>query len=947
MKRQYISILSLSLLAGWSHAYAQTTPADTVKVQQSGSDKLVDLGMRSEKQWRTTAATYTITGDDLARTSAANLLNALQGRIPGLTVVTGSGEPGYDNPTLYIRGVSSWNVGGNRLAIYLDGFPVDLGALTPLSAYEVESVTILKDAAANAIYGLQGGTGVLSVRTKKGYQSERIQITANGRYSVMTPIQLPQVMNAYDYTRLYNQALANDGLPAKYPNPDLYKAANDPVHPNVNWYDEVLKKTSILQDYNLTFRGGSDKARYFVLMGYTDYSGIYKNADAIDVDYGTNAKYKRINLRANVDLQLSKNLSVGVNLSGITEDRTTPNGFSAATVFNNLSRIPAAAFPVKNPDNTWGTNGVYGFNPVQLLQQSGSYNSHARNLQTALNITERLDHIVKGLSLNGLISFNNQYTGTYQKIFTVKSAELLKDVNDQAILDAKGNYTYKTFGAISQSISDGGNQHWQHNTVQVGVNYNRGFGDHTFSGAVQARRENYTHEGQVYAVRTQGLFSYLTYDYKGKYIVDISGSYSGAADFAPGSQYGFFPAVGAGWILTNEQFLQNQQVVNFLKLRASYGKTGNINEDNRFLFEKWAVSGNGWYTGADAGSSQGGRLEGANPNTAFTWEAKTAVNFGVEAQLLNKLSFTADVFHEKRTGILQAPANVPIFTGFRFQRLNTGVAENKGFEAALTWKDKAGDFEYYAGATGAFARNKILEMAQDAQPNAYLYNQGYRINQMRGLQWAGFYQQADFDANGVLKEGVVKTSYTVPKPGDLKFVDQDGNGVVNEYDIVPMKFTKLPEITLGFNLGFKYKGFDMDAFLQAVMNRTISLLDDAYDYTHPFVNNNNITIFSKNAWTPENAATATTPRLSTFNNVNNNVSSDFWMRNGNFLKLRSLELGYTFPKKGFLKKMNTLRVFLIGNNLFTIDKLDDMEAERLSMGYPLMKSYSFGLNARF
>ncbi|SHL59398.1 TonB-linked outer membrane protein, SusC/RagA family [Chitinophaga jiangningensis] len=947
MKRKYISILSLSLLAGWSNVHAQTTPSDSVKVLQTGSNKMVDLGMRSEKQWRTTAATYSITGDDLARTSAANLLNALQGRIPGLTVVTGSGEPGYDNPGLYIRGTSSWNLGANRLAIYLDGFPVDLGALSPLSAFEIESVTVLKDAAATAIYGLQGGTGVLSVRTKKGNQSERIQITANGRYSVGTPIQLPQVMNAYDYTRLYNQALANDGLPSKYPNPDLYKATNDPVHPNVNWYDEVLRKISVLQDYNLTFRGGSEKARYFVLMGYTDYAGIYKNADAIDVDYGTNAKYKRINLRANVDLQLSKNLSVGVNLSGITEDRITPNGFSASTVFNNLSRIPAAAFPVKNPDNTWGTNGVYGFNPVQLLQQSGSYNSHARNLQTALNITERLDQFVPGLSLTGLISFNNQYIGTYQKIFTVKSAELLKDVNDQAILDSKGNYTYKTFGAISQSISDGGNQHWQHNTVQVGLNYNRNFGAHTFSGAVQGRRENYTHEGQVYAVRTQGLFSYLTYDYNGKYIVDFSGSYSGAADFAPGSQYGFFPAVGAGWILSNEPFLQNQQVVNFLKLRASYGKTGSINEDNRFLFEKWAVGGNGWYTGADAGSNQAGRLEGANPNTAFTWEAKTAVNFGMEAQLLNKLSFTADVFHEKRTGILQAPATVPSFTGFRFQRLNTGVVENKGFEAALTWKDKVNAFEYYAGVNGAFARNKIISMAQDAQPAAYLYNQGYRINQMRGLQWAGFYQQSDFDANGVLKEGVVKTSYTVPKPGDLKYVDQDGNGVVNDYDIVPMKYAKLPEISLGLNLGFKYKGFDVDAFVQAVMNRTVSLLDDAYDYTHPFVNNNNITKFSNNAWTPETATTATSPRLSTLNNVNNNVNSDFWMRNGNFLKLRSVELGYTFPKKGFLKKMNTLRVFLIGNNLFTIDKLDDMEAERLSMGYPLMKSYSFGLNARF
>ncbi|NIG54127.1 SusC/RagA family TonB-linked outer membrane protein [Chitinophaga sp. Cy-1792] len=950
MKREYISIFGLTLLLGGiTNAQAQTkNTSDTSITLKPATERVIDLGLRSEKEWRTTAATYTITGDDLAHTSVANLLNALQGRIPGLTVVTGSGEPGYDNPGLYIRGLSSWNVAG-KLNIYLDGFPVDLSALSPLSAYEVETVTVLKDAAANAIYGNQGGNGVISVRTKRGNVSSKIQITANGRYSVLSPLQLPQVANAYDYTRLYNQALTNDGLPVKYANPDLYKAANDPAHPNVNWYDQVLKSTSVLQDYNLTFRGGSERARYYVQMGYLDFSGIYKNADAIDPDFGTNAKYKRINLRANVDLQLTKNLSVAVNLSGITEDRITPNGFTASTVFNNLARIPASAFNVKNPDNTWGNSSVYNFNPVQLLQQNGIYDAHARTLQTAVSMTERLDQLVKGLSLNGMVSFNNQYVGTYQKIFTVKSSELLKDGNDQPILDAKGNYTYNVLGAISQSISDGGNAHWIHNTIQAGLNYDRQFGDHGITGAVQARREEYTHDGLVYPIRTQGLFGYATYDFKKTYILDLSASYSGAADFQPGKQYGFFPAIGAGWIVSNEKFLSNSKIIDFLKLRATYGKTGNINENYRFLYEKWAISGGGWYTGANTGTSQGGRLEGSYPNKDFTWESKAAFNFGIDLKLLKRLSLTADVFKENRTGILDNSASVPYFTGFGIQKLNTGKVENKGFELALNYNDKVGDFQYYVGGSVAFARNKILEMQQDAMPADYLYNKGYRINQTRALKTDGFYQQSDFDANGNLKAGVAQSSYTVARPGDLKFKDQDGNGVINAYDFVPTGYSAIPEFTTGLNLGFKYKGFDFDAFVQGVFNRTINLLDVAYDYTHPFENNNNITRFSTNAWTPETATTATAPRLSTTLNLNNSVNADFWLRNGNFVKLRSVELGYTFPKSGFLRKMNTVRVFVIGNNLFTIDKLGDLhlEPERFSMGYPLMKSFSFGLNAKF
>lgn len=953
MKNRNIKLfLGLILLSGLSVAQAQIRKPNQLDssiflTEKSASANLIDGGIRAEQNWRNTGAVFTISGEELARTNAGNLLNTLQGRIPGLTVVTGAGEPGYDNPTLYVRGQSSWNIEGNRVAIYLDGFEVDMNALSALSPNEIESITLLKDAAALGVYGFDGGAGVLSVRTKEGTKTGKTKIEVNARYGGMRPIAMPKVMDAYGYVTAYNQALQNDGLPIKYYNPDFYKANDDPFHPNVNWYNQLLTNRSATQNYNISFRGGNEKARFFVLGGYTDFTGIYKNADIIDKDFGTNAKYKRLNLRANLDLQLNKNLSVKATVSGITEDRNTPAGFTASSVFSNLLKIPAAAFPVKNLDGTWGNSSVYNFNPVQLLRQNGIYSSHTRYLQTNVNFKQKLDALVSGLSFSGGISFSNVYVGVYEKKFAVPSYVIAKDAYDNPVIDAKGSVVYNVLGSVSESIGDGGNDHWNRTSSLFGFDYDRSFGKHSFTGMLKATRSSYVHDGQTYAVVEQGLRGFVTYDYGKKYVADLSFSYLGSGDFEPGHRYGLFPALGLGWIVSNEGFLKNNTLINFLKARASYGVTANTNEDHRFLYEQWGSWTENVYTLGTTDGGRNGRTEGAIPNGDFTWESKRAANVGVDITLMKKLNVTVDMFREKRTAILEAPVGVPDYTGFNFRNTNTGEAVNKGFEAALQFKDKTqSNFEYYAGASIAYARNKITKRAEDAQPYNYLYEKGYRINQMTGLQNVGFYQVSDFDANGNLNSGVVKSTYGTVRPGDLKYADVNGDGLINFYDIVPMKYTKLPEITLGFNLGFKYAGFDFDAFLQGVMNRTVSLLEDAYDYTHPLADNNNITAFSSNPWTPETAKTATSPRLSTLVNNNNKVASDFWLRNGNFFKLRSVEVGYTLPYTGFLKKMEHVRLFLSGNNLFG-NKIEGLEPERLSMGYPLMKTVTLGVKAKF
>ncbi|HVU58506.1 MAG TPA: SusC/RagA family TonB-linked outer membrane protein [Puia sp.] len=924
------------------------TSGTTVITAQIYDQTSVDGGLKKERSWRYTGAAYTLQGKELTKMFTGNLLNTLQGRIPGLTVSTGSGEPGYDNPALYARGQTSWNIDGSQVVVLLDGFQVDMSALSAFSPYEIESITLLKDATGTAMFGLQGGAGVLSVRTKHGKDLPKNEIVLNARFGLQSPVQLPKVMNAYDYTRLYDQALAGDGLPQKYPDPTLYKAANDPFHPNVNWYDEMLKNTSIIQDYNLSFRGGNQVAKYFVLMDYENYNGLYKNAKAISRDFGTNATYNKINLRANAEINVNKNLLLTANVSGVVEDRNTPSGFTASQLFDRLLTLPASAFPVRNPNGTWGNNSVYNFNPVELLQQNGIYSGHTRTLQTDFTVRQKLDMLTPGLDLTAGVSFNNQYTGFYQTLYSVRSFEITKDDNDMPVKDAGGNIIYKTIGNdVPQSSVDGGTQHWNRNTLQFGVDYNRSFGKSTVSGVVLARRQGYSRLGQFYAVRTQGISGNVTYDYAKKYILDFSGAYTGSADFAPGKRYGFFPAGGLGWVLSNEDFLKNSKAFTFLKLRTSYGSAGNISENYRFLYQAMATSANGWTLGSSNAYQTGMAItQYANPNA--TWELKTTFNAGVDMRLWNNLSVTLDAFTEKRTGVYEIPsAEAPAFAGFSLPYINSGEVHNKGLEVVIGYENKAGDLEYHVEGSFAYARNKIIKRSETAQPFDRLYQKGFPIGQERGLVFDGFYQAADFNPDGSLKNGVPVSSYANVSPGDLKFKDLDGNGVINAYDKQPIGYNNIPEMTAGLDLGLKYKGFDFTAFLQGVMHRTVNLLSVAYNYTHPFVNNNNITSFSANSWTPATSATATTPRLSTLSNPNNDQPSDFWLRNGHFLKLRSIELGYTLSMKGSLKQLNGVRLFINGTNLFTFNKVDGLEPENLSMGYPLTKVINFGFNVKF
>jgi len=948
MKKIHINLSVLLLLSCALGVNVQAQSNRISKVNKQLDESAVVAGtqalVQAENNWRSTGASYTITGADLEKMGVSNLLNALNARIPGLTVIAGSGETGYDSPSLAVRGQSSWNTKTNNMLVYLDGYPTNLESLVPMSANEIETVTVMMDASELSRYGFSGD-GMISVVTKKGVIG-KTKISFNARYGAQSAVQLPTVLNAYDYTRLYNEARVNDGLPEKYADPTLYQAKNDPAHPNVDWYDEMLKPSSPIQNYNISFRGGSDKAKFFVLLDHANYSGLYKNADQIDNQLGTNAEYKKYNIRANVGIQINKNLYMHAEVTGKIEDRNTPSGFTATGLFNALLNTPAAAFPVKNPNGTWATTSQYTLNPVYMLKEGGIYNGHTRSMQANFGFDQKLDAITKGLSLNGGISFSNQYKGQYYQNYYAKTYEIIKDANDMPVFDTNGNYTYSTHGSVSSSTTDNESTHWLRTNMQAGLGYNRTFGLHTITANTLAKREVYSYLGLTYEYRTQGISTDVTYDYDQKYILSASLGYMGTASLGTSKFYGLFPSVGAAWVLTKEDFLKDNDAINYLKLKASYGTSGSLDQDYRFKDKQWATyTDNVYKTGTTTASNQAGRSEGAIGNKDFSWETKRMFNVGVDATLFKNFNATVNVFNEKRTGIIENySASIPLFAGFVFPYLNSGEVTNKGFDGSLRYNGKVSDFEYYAGLSASFARNKIDKMAEDEQPASYLYDQGYRIGQFRGLQNVGYYETSDFDANGNLNSGVVVSSYTKVKAGDLKYKDQNGDGVINDFDMKPMGYSSLPEWTFGLNLGFKYKGFDFDTYIEGVTNRTVSM---PAAYTQPFVDGHNITKFALNAWTPETAATATSPRLTTQTNSNNAQNSDFWMRDGSFVKVRNLEIGYTIPQIGVFQSIEKVRVFANGTNLFMLDKIDDLEAENLSMGYPTMKSVSFGVNVVF
>ena len=920
-------ILLVSLLFGMNCSFAM---AHTLRVDTLLQNDINRVAYGIQPKWMTTGAVSSVRGNEL-KSFVPNIANMLNGQIPGLVVQQWGCEPGADSPAMNARGVNTYG-SGTGLFIVIDGFQSTEAYFQQLTPQEIESITLLKDASATAIYGSKGANGVLLITTKRG-TSDKIKINFSIQSGFQQPLRLPEFLGAYDYATLYNEALVNDGKSPFYTPMDLeaYKTGNDPIfHPDVDWYGTILRKAAPITNYNFTASGSNEYFRYFVLLNVLDDRSLYRKAGNVS-DFSKNGTYTRYNFRTNIDVKLSKRLQGAVTLGGTIEDKTNP-GTSENTsgMFDLMSSIAPNAFPVYVSTGMYGGNSMYS-NPLGDLMQTGYTSYNGRSLQAIFQLKGDLGFITPGLSVNGAVGFN-----TYFKSYSKKSRQYARYSVDR---DNADEIIYTTYGQNTSLAGDeSSSSQWRDYSLQASLNYNRTFnGLHNIDAIYLGSYNDYVVTGTDLSYKNIAMGGRVTYSYDKRYIGEFSFGYNGTENFPKGHRFGFFPAGSLGWILSNEAFLKGNPILNYLKLRASYGIVGNDNIGGiRYMFDQY-YDGYGYHLG-NSNNVQDGLVQGKLANPDVTWEKEKKFNVGFEATLVNKIDVSFDYFIQKRSNILSQPyRTVPDYLGISRPDINIGKVGNKGLETSIRYNGIGKkDLTYFVETSLWYAKNKVVYNAEAIQENEYLYGTGRIVGQPFVLEAIGFFK----DEDDILKSPT--QTFTDVRPGDIKYKDQNKDGKIDSNDYYPIGYTSMPQITLGLHGGITFKGFDMDIFFQGAANRTVYC---GGKYYHAFQNDAKVSSIALGRWTPETAETATYPRLSSENNLNNYQASSFWQKNGNFLKLRSLEIGYTLPFQ-LSRKINLekVRIFANGTNLFSLDHMDGFTDPETMSGYPALRTISFGLS---
>lgn len=891
-------------------------------------------------EWERTAATSTVTGDCLVKTTSANVGNTLQGLLPGLTSLQQSAEPGYDFDisNLYLRGRTTYS-SDQRMLVFVDGFE---SPIESLSVGEIESVTLLKDAAALALYGMRGANGVLLVTTKRGVESKP-DIRARVQSGIQMAMKVQDPVDSYTYAKLYNQACLNDGIAPLYGSDALeaYKNGSDKYfYPNVNWKEEMLRSVAPLTQADLSFRGGNKSVKYFVSLGLTNNQGLYKGTDYKRRE-SSNAYYNSVNIRSNIDINFTKRFSAAFNFGGVIGDRSVPGGGSSAyKTFNSIYATAPNAFPVYNPDGSFGGTSSQT-NPVGELIHRGVYRENSRAFQLIFTPKLELDFITKGLSLNASVAYSNYVAETSTKTRNYVRYSLSKAPD--------GTEIYTPYGTEEPlEAGEGFRTDWSRVNFKAGLDYERQFDRHKVTATAFFLSDSYREYGVRSDVRYMNIGARATYSYDKRYIAKLTAATTGCDDYAPGHRFGFFPALSLGWIVTGESWAKSASWLDYLKIRASVGLVGNNrNSAGRYLYdESYASTGSYLFgTGSSASGAFGATVI---KNTELSWEKELVGNFGFDAVLFDNLKLTFDWFEKERSGIVaQASATTPGFVGASYggmlPYMNVGRVHNHGFELAADWESHSAVLDWNVGASLWYARNEIKEMGEGVRLYEYQYRKGHPVGTPFVLVADGLYSNSDFNADGTLISGLPVPQYGTVKPGDIKYIDQNGDGIVDSNDGMPVGYSNVPEWNFSIRGGLKWKGLEVQALFNGVANRDIYLSGSTI---YSFQNNISASPLAKDSWTETNV-NATYPRLSLTNFDNNYRSSTFWKRNGSFFRLKNLYLGYDIPRKN--NKPSTVCVYANATNLFTISALKDIadpESNSL-LTYPLVRTVSLGLKLKF
>ncbi len=872
-----------------------------------------------------TASVSSISGAELEKNSVFAFSNTLYGRLAGLNVKQSNGDPGDDYASLLIRGKHTFT-GSNTPLVLVDGFERDFNTL---STDEVESVSVLKDAASTALYGMDGANGILMVTTKRGIAG-KASVELKVETGQMAPTRIPEFYGSYDYARYYQMAQLNDGvLPTDpkflYSDAKLQGYKDNPhskAYPNVNWMNETIRDYAPSAKYILNFRGGNNIAKYFVNVGYESAEGIFKNTDhqAAGDDsksYSTNRDLSRINFRSNIDINITKRFTVQVDLSGRMVDINAPTK-SSTDIFNNLYVFHPNVSEVNTEPGVYGGTNSYRNNPVAYINELGYKTIHKRFFQSNVVGKYDLSDLIQGLEVGMRATFDNFYTITDG--FT----------KSYAVVDTLGTI-YGTNTALTNLSSSSYNEsELRSNNLEFFADYSKVVGLNKIGAMVMYHQDNYI-TSNAFPDRRQTFSGKLSYSNSDKYFVNFAAQYGATENFMKGKRYGFFPAVSGAWILSGEQFMKDVKAINYLKLRASTGLVGNQNIGGTRFGYLTLYNTNG--------------TEKPIGNADLTWEKAYKTDIAVDVTMLNNINVGLCYFNEFRYDILNdASTFIPSFVGNTLSSTNYGQVNSKGLEATIATQQQYNDWGYYAAANFTWLTNKVVRMKEATRAWDYLYAQGHPVGQRFGLEAMGLFQTQD-----EINTAPVQTFGKVIQ-GSIRYKDQNDDKVINSDDYVAIgKDATVPDLNMGFNIGANYKGIYVDANFQAAVGRDVNLRDDTEGalYTvSALYNDKNVSTFITNPWTPATAATANYPSLSIENAANNFQTSTYWLRNGNFLRLRTLEIGYKLPSKLISGlKLSSVNVYLRGMNVFTLDNIKYFDPEVME-GYPVMKSYNVGLSVK-
>lgn len=910
----------------------------------------------------TLGASSTVYTNDLIKYQSATILTGLQGRLKGLNVSPFRGMQLLRtdaNTKSDIVGAIP-NVGGgiygdnseflisargqSPVAI-VDGVERDLYSIDPEA---IESVTIQKDALSNMFLGMRSSRGALIITTKNPDAKGGFHLSLTGKFGISSALKSgPNPLSAYQYAYLLNEALLNDGKSPLYTYDDFeaYRNGTSPyLHPDVNWKDAIMNNSTTSQAYNLNVTGGGRVAQYFVSLGYYSENGLFKTSDANS--YNTNFKYNRYLITSKVNINVTDEFKVSMSLMGRIEEGNQPGGISGtgySDLLNNVWQTPNNAYPVLNPNGTYGGNASYTQNLYAQTTGSGYISSNTRDVVGTINLKYDFDKLVRGLSVGATGNISSQVRNA---IVRTKQAQVF-----QYSITQQGNEAYDKYGDVSsQTNSYRSVSTYQYMYGKMYVDWERQFGMHGVKASLWGDTRTILNNYDLPMIPSN-IGQKVEYNYDNKYFAQAAVTESYYNRYDNGRRWGTFWAVGLGWDISKEKFMEASKI-DQLKLRATYGHTGNgIDNAGYFSYlKRYNEDGGFWYSNGTS-MSNGGSVSEISPlaNTLLTWEKGRKVNVGLDLTLLkNRLTLSADYYNDYYYDILQSRGKSIELLGIAYPAENIGKTRYYGLETQLSWQDHIGKVNYYVSANWSMEQNKRLFMDEQYVPYDYLKMTGQPTGTIYGLVATGFLTAKDI-ADGY----PVMNGFNNIQAGDVKYKDMNGDGEINEFDRTVIGGDK-PTCYFGIDLGFEWKGLEVTALIQGAYNRDLynsdrTLLEGfqviGQSYGQAYTN-------LLNRWTPETAETATYPRLTAGGNMynyGNNWNSSLFVQNGNYIRLKNATVSYKLPENFCRNYLGGLRVkiFVQGQNLLTWSRTRLQDPEVTFTSYPLQRTITTGINLNF